>query len=218
MGDDAGTDGGVDTDAGVDGGAGDDGDAGPMIGSPCTCDADCASGQFCFPMLNYASDSDAGTQWPNGYCTVYNCDQQNPCPDGAICYQYPQGSVSLYSLCLASCSSSACDRSGYTCGEIGDPVAACLPECVHDCDCSSGLVCESGSCQQPCYVDTQCGPNEICNDNHCQAGPPLACCDVPGMEPCPSGMTCQAGSCVIDCQFDVDCPAGERCLSNGQCG
>jgi hypothetical protein len=169
-------------------------------------------------MLNFASDSDAGTQWTNGYCTVYNCDLQNPCPQGSVCYNYPQGSTSLFSLCLASCTSSACDRSGYTCSEIGDPVAACLPECVHDGDCSSGLVCEAGSCQQPCYSDGECGPNEVCNGNRCEAGPPLACCDAGGMAPCPNGMTCQSGMCIISCQFDVQCPAGERCLSNGECG
>ncbi|MHB1843790.1 MAG: hypothetical protein ACYCWW_03015, partial [Deltaproteobacteria bacterium] len=143
-------------------------------------------------------------------------DQASPCPAGAECFAYPVGGTPEdFSLCLASCGSSACSRPGYRCSAVGDPLYACLPECQQDADCGPNLVCDSGACAPPCQQSSDCASGLICSNQHCQAGPPQSCCSC---NPCPSGQSCQSGECVTSCKVDADCPIGERCGCSGTCG
>jgi hypothetical protein len=84
-------------------GTGGSGGAPSDIGQPCESDEDC--------------QADCLLQFPGGYCTIRNCDQNDPkadpqCPDGSIC------------------------RGG---GGIGS--TACFDECATVEDCRDGYVC-----------------------------------------------------------------------------
>jgi hypothetical protein len=198
-------------------GCGQNMDAGPSgpdftsvpVGSPCQSDADCGVNGTCQPPLDL-SNGLSPTQWNGGYCTGVGCQTDSECPTDAICFLYPGTNIGL---CLASCGTAACQRTGYTCSAVGDPVYACLPECYQDIDCGPSLVCDSGACAPPCASAANCAAGEICSASHCQAGPPQSCVSCG----CPTGQTCTDGECVTPCACDADCPIGERCSSTDTC-
>ena len=131
------------------------------MGAACQSDSDCGPNGVCQPPMDL-SNGVSPTVWTGGYCTALNCDTCTPCPTGAECFFYPIGGTSEnYSLCLADCGTTACRRSGYDCGALGDPMYACLPECNADCDCGPNLVCDNGSCAPPCSGDSDCSAGEI---------------------------------------------------------
>ena len=74
------------------------------IGGPCAGDNDCMLGQQCI------------TQFPGGYCTIRNCDPDNPdsCPMGTVCLG--GGGIGSFG-CFVECMTSAeCrEAEGYAC-------------------------------------------------------------------------------------------------------
>ncbi len=185
------------------------------VGNPCQSDADCGPNGVCEPPLDLSNGA-SPTVWTGGYCTAIDCNSSCECPQGSECFFYPDGGTpDDYSLCLADCGTAACRRPGYTCGSVGDPMLACLPECSRDADCGPNLVCDNGTCAPPCQSDSDCGLTEVCGAGHCQAGPPMSCCDC---EPCPRGLACVNSECVVSCKADADCPIGERCGPTDVCG
>ena len=105
------------------------------IGSPCTLDAECASA-LCTPEATTAT----GSAWTGGSCTQA-CGADTPCPTGASCVPYEDGS----SYCSASCAADTDCRSGYVCALA---VSACLPDCRTGFNCGT-LTCSasSGACE-----------------------------------------------------------------------
>jgi hypothetical protein len=84
----------------------------PVVGSPCTSDADCG-GLKCLQV-------NGNDSFPGGYCTVA-CTKSGPagCMPGSTCVDVGDGNQ----YCLASCSANDC-RDGYVCCKA---TAACMP-------------------------------------------------------------------------------------------
>jgi hypothetical protein len=94
----------------------------PKIGDTCVLHTDCSAtgGRICEPNL------------PGGYCTIFNCEP-GTCPAEAACVAYGVDvstacSTSLdrrleRTFCMKSCTTpSDCDRGGYECIDVSDPL------------------------------------------------------------------------------------------------
>jgi hypothetical protein len=147
------------------------------VGSPCDdtnpCDASpdaCLSG----PSINP----------PGGVCTGY-CDNNNPCPEGAMCVQVKWSQA--MGMCLAPCSSDSDCREGWACEPHRVPTANAQ-------DYASSNACWAGENSglrlgQPCTQDGEC-ISDLCR----YLSNVRAVCSVPcdDSKPCPSGFFCQA--------------------------
>lgn len=75
-----------------------------VVGTPCTANADCATGLVCGKSFNTAAGV---VKVPGGYCTL-DCSNAT-CPTGSFC-----GSFSFGKFCLSDCPPDPC-RKGYQC-------------------------------------------------------------------------------------------------------
>lgn len=200
--------------------------AGP--GEACDRDADCEAG-VCLPDPGY----------PDGYCAVVDCDDDDPCGLGATCVPAVQ------TICAVNCDAAPC-REGYTCVDF-EGQGVCLPgedggridgmPCERDEQCAGGgciVDWPGGYCTTVgCADRTDCarGPGaEV--DNRCfVSNNPTFCvrmCQAPG--DCRPGYLCQPvgqglGVCFPDPNTPVappedleDSPLGITCESPVQNG
>ncbi len=103
------------------------------VGGPCERARDCqGEPAYCW------------TEWPGGYCMVYNCDLHG-CPQGSSCYSTAAGD----SICYANCNDNQdCGRDEYACWPV-ESGGICLPHCSvvdmcfddEECNTATG-VCE----------------------------------------------------------------------------
>ena len=84
------------------------GACGAVVGDSCTMDTDCGAGLAC------------DTTFPDGYCTLAQCDALG-CSDSGVCVHFD----AYTSYCMAPCESSSDCRAGYTCIEEQGPHAFC---------------------------------------------------------------------------------------------
>lgn len=133
---------------------------GGSVGDPCMTNADCTDpGAECLP----ENGQNGPTGWPGGYCIIFSCGQNTPCPNGSDCFTVAQDGTTA---CLRSCSApGTCGRPDYACL---DTAGACIPACTPGscgtgevCDTTTGLCvnqpCTPGSCQAPLVCDTGSG-------------------------------------------------------------
>jgi len=118
------------------------------VGTPCTSTVDCGSYE------RAACNTEAGDNYPNGYCSLEPCDDVQTCPPGGTCVALGGETPS----CLATCASDADCREadGYVCQlfvtappiGFGPSDHACAFACTRDADCQNPLRCDvaSGRC------------------------------------------------------------------------
>ncbi|HMI93963.1 MAG TPA: hypothetical protein VK509_21460 [Polyangiales bacterium] len=137
---DAGDAGALMVDGGWEGCGGDAGTDPCPIGGACESDMQCASGQ-CLQ----------GPEWPEGYCTLRDCDQpENACPPGSEC-RY-SGAGSPY-MCMKKCQAQKHCSELYHCDfrASNGVTGMCLPGAVGPpgaigAICDSDVQCTSGQC------------------------------------------------------------------------
>ena len=196
-------------------------DAGPpptQIGTPCTADTDCDATDYCV------------TELEGGLCTR-DCSTDEDCGTGSSCIVVDPRSGAA--ICLASCEVGETPRrcrQGYGCASGIGTTPVCLPGCIDDSDCSSGLTCDpsggaagEGACFTPgaevgdaCTAETDCPSGAFCRGSW----PGGACvyfgCDYQ-TDDCPAGSTCVASGgrfgalCAAECTSNADCREGYRC-------
>ena len=166
------------------------GDSGGL-GAPCTKNDDCAGG-ICL-------------DWPEGYCTSLDCDDQAPCADGGVCVPLTGGNR----VCLVDCADT-------------DPCAAPYQACKR-------LAQESGNAYVDVCYGVEADASEVggtCSEHtDCQGAAsclmtmPGGYCAVQGCEPgaCDPGSVCieygGVPTCLRECAVDEDCggePGAER--------
>lgn len=141
------------------------------VGDPCSDAAQCA-GNYCIG------------QWPDGYCTQYDCDLADPesscAPAGGDGYCWDIGeSGTPFGVCLDRCQPGAGDcRAGYLCVPVAGGMGLCIPEPV----CGNGTVEAGEECEPP---DTA-----TC-DSHCQGLGAL-----PVGDPCATAADCAGNYCI----------------------
>jgi hypothetical protein len=126
------------------------------VGDPCMVDNDCADpNASCVP----ENGANGPTGWTGGYCVVFDCSAQAPCPSGSECFTVAEDGSTA---CLRSCSGpGTCGRTEYAC--LSD-IGACIPACTPN-SCGSGEVCDSqtGLCgAMPCTPQS-CQSGTICD-------------------------------------------------------
>ncbi len=166
-----------------------------VVGDACASNDDCGSGLTCLT----ASDDPFGFGggFAGGYCTAPCTDS---CAPGAVCAGPEGASLCLRQCSPAPAGDGDCgDRPELTCtafqnnptqgyclpdcalgGDCGSRVCApeldgvCIdepvPECAQDEDCSSGQVCQAGSCiaaSPPISVGAACAANSDCAGGLC---------------------------------------------------
>jgi len=122
------------------------GDSMRAVGAACSDGAECEAGT-CLP----PSDTQ-----PGGYCTLLNCDDSTPCPDGSACFFADSAGISL---CMAQCDDGAdCrDDDDYVCQPIAVEESICAASCTVSGACSGGTTCDAstGLCVVPaCDAET----------------------------------------------------------------
>jgi len=80
------------------------------VGDSCAAVGDCGGG----------AAGDCITSWPDGYCTVLNCEN-TACPSGSVCVQFTD-----LAACMDACDDGTTCRAGYECASL-DTRSACLP-------------------------------------------------------------------------------------------
>lgn len=194
-------------------------------GDPCTMDADCGEGAFCF--------SEEASGVPGGAC-FGECDvASNAGCEAGACFP-AQGT----GLCGASCTTDDDCRSAYRCVPVPGVTGRsyCDATCTTDADCTvAGYVCNvgTGTCDEP-FDATRLGQTcsnfggTPCTGGVCLSerrnGYPGAYCTYPGCAT--PGTACDAtigGVCVADpvgtgtnycfddCTTDADCRPGYAC-------
>jgi len=128
--------------------------SGSTLGAECTSDAQCTDGMICAK----ASGTLFGSGGPShGMCTMA-CTSTNDCDvleAGADCVNFGTKMAPLL-YCLESCieggtvadAANKCQgRADVACVDVGTtaPQPTCLPQCVSDADCGSGLFCDKTS-------------------------------------------------------------------------
>ncbi len=118
------------------------------VGKPCTSTIDCGSDP------RAACNTEAGDNYPGGYCTMEPCDDIQLCPPGGTCVALGGETPS----CFQACSTDADCRTseGYVCQlfvtappvGFGPSDHACAFACTRDSDCQAPLTCvvSSGKC------------------------------------------------------------------------
>jgi hypothetical protein len=119
-----------------------------QVGTPCTSTIDCG------PYERSACNTEAGDNYPGGYCSLEPCDDVQTCPPGGTCVAVGGETPS----CLAACATDADCRQaeGYVCQlfvttpptGFGPTDHACAFPCTRDADCQSPLRCDvaAGRC------------------------------------------------------------------------
>lgn len=147
--------------------------------STCTTDASCTSGKYCIsgacltapPACTTDAQCGTGT---GRYCSTINNTCQNKCSADTDC-------TPLNALALCNTTSKRC-------------ILPTGTSCTTNTDCSSGQVCNNGTCSLPPVDEGQ-----SCTNN-----------------PCLSGLTCYLNFCRRDCTTTADCTGGKIC-DNGLC-
>jgi hypothetical protein len=141
------------------------------VGAPCQADGDCAGGGRC---VTEAQD------FPGGYCVIFGCSEESPCPGGSECFQLQGGDT----VCLDLCQGAEDCRDGYACRP---DVGACMPGCEEG-GCPEGTICtDEGLCEEPPCTPNSCDEGLICADSgRCvidigavPGGPVPACDNMP---------------------------------------
>ena len=154
-----------------------------------------------------SDDCDGGTclDWPQGYCTSLDCDDQEPCPEGGLCVPLIGGNR----VCLLGCAADA--------------------DCVSTAQACKPLVQEADNAVlMACYgvKEDASGPSGVCSGHtdcegaaSCLLTMPGGYCAVQGCEPgsCAEGTVCieygGGPTCLKECAMDEDCggaPGAER--------
>ncbi|MCA9516632.1 MAG: hypothetical protein KC635_16940, partial [Myxococcales bacterium] len=159
----------------------------------CARDSDCASGEFCDPVLKLC--------WAK-------LDDGAPCVEADNCR-----SGTCHLLCGGCASSADC-----TSGEFCDPTARCVPKRDAGAFCLANAWCESGSC--PLGRCAECDANADCDAaDHCDAFGVCAA-DVANGLPCGGNGWCRSGHCFgglcVACTTNQHCGSGDYCLA-GAC-
>ena len=154
-----------------------------------------------------SDDCDGGTclDWPQGYCTSLDCDDQEPCPDGGLCVPLIGGNR----VCLLGCATDAdCVSTAQACKPlVQEPDNAVLMACYGVKEDASG---PSGVCS---------GHTDCAGAASCLLTMPGGYCAVQGCEPgsCADGTVCieygGVPTCLKECAVDEDCggsPGAER--------
>jgi hypothetical protein len=159
------------------------------IGSPCDDDHLCdASPETCL--------SGPSTNPPDGVCTGY-CDNNSPCPAGAVCAQVLWSQAP--GMCLAPCTSDSECREGWSCQPHRIPLAIAA-------DYASANACWAGD-GSGLRLGEACTQDVECISDLCLAlSAAWAVCSVP----CDDKKPCLPGfECLTD--IDVDCPTCGYC-------
>ncbi|MEI9950455.1 MAG: hypothetical protein WDO74_16090 [Pseudomonadota bacterium] len=174
------------------------------LGIECTTDAQCGDGLVC-AKANGTAFGDGGPS--KGMCTMscvpggLECDALQA---GAECFNFgttaaPQG------YCLASCvqddpvdlNSKCSGRTDFVCVDLGTsgPAPFCLPHCLSDADCGSGLFCDKTSLLG------------LCSKTKPPAGDPVGSPCTPSTSTTTAPNTC-AGYCIRTSDDGVTPPTG----------
>ncbi len=116
----------------------------------------------------------------SGTCVADPCASSS-CPEGTFCRIGPMVSGTYVADCVRSCDYVGC-AAGQSCGSDGFCQSDCSPACT------TGQVCQDGSCVADACTGVLCGTGQECHDGACVDG---ACQHVS----CPVGK-CAAGQCV----------------------
>ncbi len=121
---------------------------GISIGTICTENGQCGSGQLC---------RQADRRSPTKQCTLGCGRGCGVCPTGSACVADDRGEL----FCLRTCSGPNTCGAALRCADYPG-VKACIPSCVQNTDCPVGQSCESGECVLPIDPeDSGCGT--FCN-------------------------------------------------------
>lgn len=147
------------------------------VGDPCTSDSQCKGGSEAACIPDEFSDGTPG--WPNGYCTILNCDA-GTCPSGSECFVVSTSDGGTVNICLATCNEKGDCNKDYACADAG----ACIPACVSDGECPEGDECgPEGLCvPKPC-IPGGCGSGMVCDIESGQCIPDIT--GGPGQGPGP---------------------------------
>ena len=191
--------------------------------SACVPAGDRKLGDVCDDFSQCEGGLDCVRSFMGGYCTVHNCDKDNPCPEGSQCVKTQDGN-----LCLKECKAdSDCkvtgDKDVRSCVrmksavEFGKRVKVCgtkrLDKGVGQ-PCSKDYECKEGECmlmyQGLCKESlAPCNTNDDCNGEVCITTKPEYkigfCTQKCDNGVCPSGGFCvstvsNGNVCVPDCQ------------------
>jgi hypothetical protein len=119
---------------------------GTQIGAPCTNNANCGPGQYCFKFY-YSLE---------GICTQSCSSVCGACPNGSTCTLVPPNNT----LCTRDCQPGTCAGT-QQCG----PVAGgwgCMPKCANVADCPTGWSCYYGQCTNPLIAGDAGGTCALC--------------------------------------------------------
>ena len=127
------------------------------IGGPCTTTTDCGKDS------RSACLTEAGDNYPGGYCGMEPCDDIQLCPTGATCVAIGGETPG----CLKSCTEDKDCRSGYVCqlfstlppAGFGPTAKACAFACTRDSDCQPTACGKDCKGKLTCNVATgKCQP------------------------------------------------------------
>lgn len=169
-------------------------DPGPVAGGlsdPCVKNDDCEGGTC--------------LDWPQGYCTSLDCDDQAPCDEGGVCVALMGGNR----VCLLGCEDDVdCAGPHQACKTLSqDQGTSFLPAC-------HGIEEDASAVGGTCDEHTHCQGAASCLNTM-----PGGYCAVQGCEPgsCDAGSVCisygDAATCLKECAVDEDCggePGAER--------
>ena len=191
-----------------------------VLGSECTNNDQC-------------SNSVCITEFPDGYCSIINCDPDKDCGpnNSGYCVSAESELEGIESACLKKCTGrdDPICRDKYVCTNLNSGI--CVPDCRitsgicrngQQCVESSGLCCDT-SVEQCNGLDDDC--NGIADDG-------INCEEAVMGQPCSSNADCDSKICLGRDTFTQNdlprqypngycaafqCEAGENCGSNGLC-
>ena len=118
------------------------------IGGPCGTTVDCGTDS------RSACQTEAGDNYPGGYCFMEPCDDVQVCPPGATCVSLGGETAGCFQSCTADADCRTAE--GYTCQlfsttpptGFGPSDHACAFPCTRDADCHAPLTCvvATGKC------------------------------------------------------------------------
>lgn len=108
---------------------------GISVGTICTVDSQCGSGQVC---------RQADRRFTTKQCTLSCARGCGTCPTGSACVPDDRGEL----YCLKTCSAPRSCGQGLRCADYPG-VKACIPACQADTDCPVGQTCRDQECELP---------------------------------------------------------------------